>query len=47
MDNCKLFYVSSTRVRPIVGCMSSIITMDLLVGLKRYHQEGDGYGRNT
>ena len=34
MGNCKLFYVGSTRVRPIVRCISGIITMNLLVGLK-------------
>ena len=35
MEKCKLFYVGSTKVRPIVRCMSDIITMDLLVGLKK------------
>ena len=35
MENCKLFYVGSTRVRPIVRRMSGIITTNLLVGLKK------------
>ena len=30
-----LFYVGSTRVRPLVRCMSGIITMNLLVGLEK------------
>ena len=35
MENCKLFYVGSTRVRLIVRCMSGIITMNWLVGWKK------------
>ena len=35
MENSKLFYVGSTRVRPIVRCMSGIITIYLLVRLKK------------
>ena len=35
MENCKLFYVGYTRVRPIVRCMSGIVIMDFADWFKK------------
>ena len=35
MENCKLFYVGSTGMRPIIRSMFTVVTMDLLISLEK------------